>query len=96
MPRFSLRTLVCCSSPSAEGDSSKPLKDANKKKISESNTHSEVLQTALGGVTVALKVAEQVVDGFPIPGAKLAIGAVLNVIERIKVTSCTLNWQAKI
>ena len=47
----------------------------------------ERLRTAKAALTRALEVTEKLLDGFPIPGAKGTIGAVLQIINDAEV--CT-------
>ena len=47
---------------------------------------SEAWRTAKGGLTLALELAENVLDGLPIPGVKGSIGAVIKIIKRIDVS----------
>ena len=45
----------------------------------------EHLRTAKAGLIRALEIAEKLLDGFPIPGAKGTIGAVLEIIREAEV-----------
>ena len=45
----------------------------------------ELLDTAKAALIRALEVTEKLLDGFPIPGAKGTIGAVLDIIEEAEV-----------
>jgi len=45
----------------------------------------ELLDTAKALLVEALKVAEKLLDGFPIPAAKGTIGAVLHIIAEAEV-----------
>ena len=47
----------------------------------------DLLDTAKALLVEALTVAEELLDGFPIPGAKGTIGAVLHIIAEAEV--CT-------
>ena len=43
------------------------------------------LRTAKAGLIRALEITEKLLDGFPIPGAKGTIGAVLEIIKEAEV-----------
>ena len=45
----------------------------------------ELLDTAKAALIRALEVTEKLLDGFPIPGAKGTIGAVLDIIKEAEV-----------
>ena len=45
----------------------------------------ERLRTAKATLTRALELTEKLLDGFPIPGAKGTIGAVLEIIKEAEV-----------
>ena len=47
----------------------------------------ERLNTAKAALIRALEISEKLLDGFPIPGAKGTIGAVLEIIKEAEV--CT-------
>ena len=47
----------------------------------------ERLNTAKAALIRALEISEQLLDGFPIPGAKGTIGAALEIIKEAEV--CT-------
>ena len=45
----------------------------------------ENLETIKAATVAALEIAENLLDGFPIPGAKVSIGLVLRVIDDLEV-----------
>ena len=45
----------------------------------------ELLDTAKAALMRALEVTERLLDGFPIPGVKGTIGAVLDIIKEAEV-----------
>ena len=48
----------------------------------------ERLRTARATLTRALELTEKLLDGFPIPGAKGTIAAVLEIIKEAEVRVC--------